>query len=137
MVRKEKKVHGLVELIQSDTKLDEEIKMEYLVLAQNFVEGFKDNLFKSSIELDDAFPFGLDIWQKFLNYVPVKRYLEIFKNEIINQSATISMVSGNKTKDAIALKKELERDNADNTFENFVVFRLPAKETEYEFTGDI
>jgi len=137
MARKEKKVHGLVELVQADTKLDEEIKMEYLVLAQNFVEEFKDNLFKSSIELDDAFPFGLDTWQKFLNYAPIKRYLETFKNEIISQSATISMVSGNKTKDAIALRKELERDNSENTFENFVVFRLPLKDKEYEFTGDI
>lgn len=137
MPRKSNKPHGLVEVIREDTKLDQDLKMEYLSLAQSFAENFKENIVKTSIELDEVYPFGMDIWQKFLNYAPVKRYIETFRNELISQSVNVSIMTGTRSKDALAVKRELERENSDNTFENFVVFRLPDKENEYELTGDI
>lgn len=137
MPRKEKKTHGLVEVVKTDTKLVEDMRMEYLSLAQSFSEAFRENIVKTSIELDEAYPFGIDVWQKFLNYAPVKRYIESFRNELISQSANVAMMTGTRSKDALAVKKELDRENSDNTLENFVVFRLPDKENGYEFTGDI
>lgn len=137
MPRKERKPHGLVEVIREDTKLDQETKMEYLTLAQSFAESFKENITKTSIELDESYPFGMDLWQKFINYAPVKRYIESFRNELISQSVNTAMITGQRSKDAIVVKKEMERENASNTFENFVVFRLPDKEKDYEFSGDI
>jgi len=137
MPRKEKVPHGLVEVIRTDKKLDEETRMEYLSLAQAFSELFRENIVKTSIELDEMYPFGMDVWQKFLSYAPVKRYIETFRNELISQSANVAMMTGTRSKDALAVKKELERENSDNTFENFVVFRLPDKENEYELTGDL
>jgi hypothetical protein len=79
----------------------------------------------------------MDTWQAFLRYPPITKYINSYRNELITKGVNEAMISGNKAKDAISVKKELEKDNADNTFENFVIFRLPDKEDNYELTGDI
>lgn len=136
MAKQLKKPHGLLELIRDDVKLTPDIKMEYITLAQSYSDNFRENLNKTSMELDESFSYGIDTWKQFLNYPPVKSYIEAFRRELISQSVNEAMITGNKAKDAISIKKEIERENASNTFENFVVFRLPDKEeVEYEYSG--
>lgn len=126
-------IHGLVQSIMNDQNLTETQRLEYVSLAEQFSDDFKENMYKTSIELNDLYPFGMDIWQKFLSHPSVRKYVDAYKNEQIRKNIDVALRSGDK--DAIQIKKEMERESGKSTFENFVVFRLPEKEKDYEFTS--
>jgi hypothetical protein len=89
---------------------------------------FRNNILLSSIELDEKYPFGMDVWQEFLTYAVVKKYTETYRKEIMRKQVEKGMAVGDK--DAISLKKELDRDAGATGYENFIIFMLPPKEAE-------
>lgn len=129
------KIHGLVQTVMVDQGLTETKRMEFISLAESFAEDFKDNMYLTSIELNDRYPFGMDLWQKFLKHPSVNKYIDSYKNEQIRKNIDVALKDGDKN--AIQIKKELERDSGKTTFENFVVFRLPDKEEDYDFSTEI
>ena len=134
MVKQEDK---LVEIVKNDVKLEHSVRFEYITLAKSFVEDFKNNLMLTSIDLNDKYPFGIDVWKEFLNYPAVKKYNEAFVDEIISRNTDASLISGEGIRDAVAVKKVLSDKGKEAKNENFIVFRLPDKEQEYELNGDI
>lgn len=133
----EKKNDRLKTIIHTDPKLSEEMRLEFLTLANKFMEQFSDNLMMTSIELDNLYGFGADTWKDFKMYPPIKKYLDGFVKEMINNNADASLMSGEGARDAISIKKQMASESGDSTYENFVVFRMPEKEERYVPTGDI
>lgn len=129
------KIYGLVTAIIQDQNLEEDTRMEYISLAEAFSEDFKTNMYMTSIELDDIHPFGMDVWQRFLRYPTVNKYIESFRNEAVRKQIDVGLSEGNKN--IVALKKEMDKDSGKSDFQNFVVFRLPDKEDEYALTSEI
>ena len=125
----------LLKQIQSDTKLSEDVRIEYLNLARAYLEDFVKNLTKTSIELDDVHPFGMDTWQEFLNYPPVRKYTETYRKEVMNKRVDEGLMIGDK--DAISIKKELERNGDVKGYSNFIVFCMPERNNQYDLTGEI
>lgn len=137
MVKKLKQEDKLVEIVKNDEKLDPSTRFEYITLAKAFVEDFKSNLMLTSIDLNDKYPFGIDVWQEFLGHPPIKKYNEAFVNEIISRNTDAALASGEGVRDAVAVKKALNDVGKEAKNENFIVFRLPDKENEYQLTGEI
>ena len=126
----------MVDLIKADKKLPELIKMEYIQLANEFMSDFKNNITLTSIELDDKYPFGMDTWQGFLRYPGIGKYIEGFRSEQAEKQANEMISTGVRAKDAIAVKQELAKNSGNITNQNFIVFRLPDKENQYELSGE-
>ena len=140
MAEKRRQEDKLVELVRQDTTLEMDNRFEFITLAQTYVDDFKENLTKSSIELHDKYrelDAGIDTWQEFLAHPPVKKYINGFVNEMINSSARSSLAKGEGVRDAISVKKAMEGEGTQGKNENFIVFRLPDKENEYQLTGEI
>lgn len=134
----EKIENRLIDIIKTDTKLDMDVRTEYLTLARSFIADFNHNMLLSSLELDDKYSFGIDAWSSFLNHPSIKKYVDGFVNELIARSADKSLVTGEKVRDSIGVKAHMEKVADRGTNFNFVVFRLPEKKEEiYEYDGDI
>ena len=134
------KEEKLIEIIKSDMKLTFEVRLEFINLANSFLEDFKDNLGLTSIELNEKYGFGLDAWQVFLNHPPISKYIKSFVNELANKRAHEALATGKGTRDAIGVIKELERYSETLSNDRFVVFRLPDKNKEedtYEYSGEV
>lgn len=124
---KKKKDDGLLKLIQQDQSLEDELKMEFMTLANSYTDDFRANLFRTSIELDDLYPFGIHTWSTFLNHPPIKKFIQGFVNELISKSADTALAGGDGVRDAINVRREIDKQTEDYSGENFVVFRLPDK----------
>jgi hypothetical protein len=122
----------LSELIRNDVKTPANKKMEYMSLADSFMTDFSKNIMLTSIELDDKYPFGMDVWQEFLSYPIVKKYTEQFRKEIVRKNVEKGMAIGDK--DALQIKRELDKEAGATGYENFVVFMLPPKSNEYDLS---
>lgn len=137
VVKKTVKDDRLIQIIKDDSKLAEDIRIEFLVLARSYLTEFKDNLSQTSLELDAKYGFGADTWRDFLQYPSIKKYIDGFMNELIAKNVDQALISGNGTRDAIGVKREMARTSDDHTNEMFVIFRMPDKEEIYETTGEI
>jgi len=132
-----KREDKLVELIRTDSKLQVDQRFEYIILAQNFAEDFRNNMMLSSIDLDAKYKFGMDVWQEFLSYPAVSKYITSFRNELINRNTDMALATGEGVRDAIGVKKAMKEEGGEVKNSNFVVFRLPDKEDEYQLTGQV
>lgn len=137
MAKTKKTEDKLVELVRRDEKLDDAMRFEYITLAQAFVEDFRANLMLTSIDLNEKYPFGIDVWQEFLNHPPVKKYVSSFVNEIISRNTDTALATGVGVRDAIGVKKAMNDSGNEAKNENFIIFRLPEKDDEYQLTGEI
>lgn len=138
MAKKKQTDERLIDLIKSDTKLSDEMRLEFLNLGRYFVNEFKDNLMLTSIDLDEKYGFGIDSWKDFLAYPTIKKYIDTFVKEIIGKNVDSSLASGVGVRDAIGVKKELDRYSDSSTNENFIVFMMPQKEEEvYQFDSEV
>jgi hypothetical protein len=138
LARKKQVDDRLMSLIKDDTKLTHEVKMEYITLSRYFVSEFKSNIMLTSIELDEKYGFGIDVWKDFLANPVVKRYVDTFVKEIISKNTDNALSTGVGVRDAIGVKKELDRYSDANTNENFVVFMMPQKEEEvYVYDSEV
>lgn len=125
-----KKQNVLLDLIKNDDKLkmkeNREQKMSYISLATLFMENFGDNINKTSIEMDEVYPLGVDTWKEFLNYPVVRKYIQSFKDEKIMNVADTGLMEGDKN--AVSIKKSMEGRGPAVNNSNIILMRLPEKQ---------
>lgn len=115
----------LIKIIQDDPKLDRDTRMSYLSMANLFLEKFEENLSKTSIEMDNEIPLGIDVWKDFLNYPPIRGYLQSFRDERIAKIADKGLMEGDKN--AVNIKKVMDSKGPIINNSNIVLIRLPEK----------
>ena len=105
--RIKQKNNVLLDLIKNDEKLklkeNREQKMSYISLATLFMEKFDENINKTSIEMNNTIPVGVDTWKDFLNYPVVRKYIQSFRDEKIMNVADTGLMEGDKN--AVNIKK--------------------------------
>lgn len=125
-----KKQNVLLDLIKNDEKLklkeNREQRMSYISLATIFMEKFDENINKTSIEMNNTIPLGVDTWKDFLNYPVVRKYIQSFKDEKIMNVAETGLMEGNKN--AVSIKKSMEDRGPVINNSNIVLIRLPEKQ---------
>lgn len=125
----------LIDIVSMDTNLDPDQRLEFITLANSFMEDFDKNLALTSIDLNSKYGFGIDTWSVFMSHPPVKRYIQRFVRELISRQADNALMSGAGVRDAINVRKELEKQANEFTADNLIVFCLPKKNEEvYDYT---
>ena len=123
----------LLELIKNDDNLkkkeNREQRMSYISLATLFMEKFDENINKTSIEMNNTIPVGVDTWKDFLNYPVVRKYIQSFRDEKIMNVADTGLMEGNKY--AVNIKKVMEDRGPTINNSNIILIRLPEKQ-EFE-----
>ena len=131
--RIKKKNNVLLDLIKNDENLkkkeNREQKMSYLSLATLFMEKFDENINKTSIEMNNSIPVGVDTWKEFLNYPVVRKYIQSFRDEKIMNTADSGLMEGNKN--AVNIKKAMEGRGPAINNSNIILVRIPEKQ-EFE-----
>lgn len=127
--RIKKKNNVLLELIKNDENLkkkeNREQKMSYISLATLFMEKFDENINKTSIEMNNSIPVGVDTWKEFLNYPVVRKYIQSFRDEKIMNVADSGLMEGDKN--AVNIKKAMENRGPTINNSNIVLIRIPEK----------
>lgn len=127
--RIKKKNNVLLDLIKKDETLNKkenrEQKMSYLSLATLFMEKFDENINKTSIEMNNSIPVGVDTWKEFLNYPVVRKYIQSFRDEKIMNVADSGLMEGNKN--AVNIKKAMEGRGPAINNSNIILIRIPEK----------
>jgi len=120
----------LLELIKNDENLkkkeNREQRMSYLSLATLFMEKFDANINKTSIEMNNTVPVGVDTWKDFLNYPVVRKYIQSFRDEKIMNVADTGLMEGDKN--AVNIKKAMENRGPAINNSNIILIRLPEKQ---------
>ena len=124
-----KKDNVLLDLIKNDDNLkkkeNREQKMSYISLATLFMEKFDENINKTSIEMNNTIPVGVDTWKDFLNYPVVRKYIQSFRDEKIMSVADTGLMEGNKN--AVDIKKAMESRGPAINNSNIILIRIPEK----------
>ena len=124
-----KKDNVLLELIKDDDNLkkkeNREQRMSYISLATLFMEKFDENINKTSIEMNNTIPVGVDTWKDFLNYPVIRKYIQSFRDEKIMNVADTGLMEGNKN--AVNIKKAMEDRGPVINNSNIVLIRIPEK----------
>lgn len=119
----------LLDLIKNDENLkkpeNREQKMSYISLATLFMEKFDENINKTSIEMNNTIPVGVDTWKEFLNYPVVRKYIQSFRDEKIMNAADTGLMEGDKN--AVNIKKAMENRGPAINNSNIIIIRLPEK----------
>ena len=127
--RIKQKNNVLLDLIKNDEKLklkeNREQKMSYISLATIFMEKFDENINKTSIEMNNTVPVGVDTWKDFLNYPVVRKYIQSFRDEKIMNVADTGLMEGDKN--AVNIKKAMENRGPTINNSNIVLIRIPEK----------
>lgn len=127
--RIKQKNNVLLDLIKNDEKLklkeNREQKMSYISLATIFMEKFNENINKTSIEMNNTVPVGVDTWKDFLNYPVVRKYIQSFRDEKIMNVADTGLMEGDKN--AVNIKKAMENRGPTINNSNIVLIRIPEK----------
>ena len=124
-----KKQNVLLDLIKNDDNLkkkeNREQRMSYISLATLFMEKFNENINKTSIEMNNSIPVGVDTWKDFLNYPVVRKYIQSFRDEKIMNVADKGLMDGDKN--AVNIKKSMENRGPAINNSNIILIRLPEK----------
>lgn len=124
-----KKKNVLLDLIKNDDNLkkkeNREQRMSYLSLATLFLEKFDENINKTSIEMNNTVPVGVDTWKDFLNYPIVRKYIQSFRDEKIMNVADTGLMEGDKN--AVNIKKAMEGRGPAINNSNIILIRVPEK----------
>ena len=115
----------LLTYLRDDTKLDKDTKMQYISMANMFLDNFDKYLHLTSIEMNKEYPFGIDTWKDFLNYPIVRKYIQSFKDEQISQIADKGLMQGDKN--AVSIKKVMQDKGPIVNNSNIVLIRIPEK----------
>ena len=125
-----KKDNVLLEQIKNDENLkkkeNRDQRMSYISLATLFMEKFDENINKTSIEMNNTVPVGVDTWRDFLNYPVVRKYIQSFRDEKIMNIADKGLMDGNKN--AVSIKKSMEDRGPVINNSNIILIRLPEKQ---------
>lgn len=125
----EKTASKLLQGIQKEEKLTREQKMEYRSMASLFLENISDNINKTSIEMNEEYGLGIDIWKEFLSYPIVRKYISELKREKMELVADADIMEGGK--DGVAIKKMLNESSSGINNSRYIMIRLPEK-VEYD-----
>lgn len=122
-----KKDNVLLDLIKKDENLkkNREQRMSYISLATLFMDKFDENINKTSIEMNNSIPVGVDTWKDFLNYPVVRKYIQSFRDEKIMNTADTGLMEGNKN--AVNIKKAMEGRGPAINNSNIILIRIPEK----------
>lgn len=124
-----KKKNVLLDLIKNDDNLkkkeNREQRMSYISLATLFLEKFDENINKTSIEMNNTVPVGVDTWKDFLNYPIVRKYIQSFRDEKIMNVADTGLMEGDKN--AVNIKKVMENRGPAINNSNIILIRVPEK----------
>lgn len=124
---------NLETIVYSDTSLRPEVKTLYLEMVKDFDSDFSGNLFLSSIELNEKYPYGLDMWQQFTTAPIIAKYLGAYSSELMNKKVDADIMSGSGVRDAVAVKKELSKSSKGPNNLNFIIMYIPEEpERSYE-----
>ena len=115
----------LLTYLRNDTKLDKDTKMQYISMANMFLDNFDKYLHLTSIEMNKEIPLGIDTWKDFLNYPVVRKYIQSFKDEQISQIADKGLMQGDKN--AVSIKKVMQDKGPIVNNSNIVLIRIPEK----------
>lgn len=126
-----KKDNVLLELIKNDENLkkNREQRMSYISLATLFMEKFNENINKTSIEMNNTIPVGVDTWKEFLNFPVVRKYIQSFRDEKIMNVADTGLMEGDKN--AVNIKRAMENRGPAINNSNIILIRVPEKQ-EFE-----
>ena len=127
-------------IINTDMELgekeNEQLKMQFLAMANLFERDFLKNISRDSIELSEKYPeIKPQEWLTFLTYPPIKKFIDSFLNEKAEKQALKALGEGQmKAADALKVKADIDakKDRVDNS--NIVVWFLPQK--DYTFGGN-
>ena len=122
-----KKDNVLLNLIKKDENLknNREQRMSYISLATLFMEKFDENINKTSIEMNNTIPVGVDTWKDFLNYPIVRKYIQSFRDEKIMNVADTGLMEGDKN--AVNIKRAMENRGPSINNSNIILIRIPEK----------
>lgn len=131
---KEKRESKLIIDLRADKNLakNKDKKEEFIGLAYVFLENLKDNLNKTSLELDEKTPVGVDLWREWLNYPIIRSYLQQFKDEKIENIVDSGLMRGDKN--LVGIKKILDNNGPQVNNSNIVLIRLPERK---DFKNDV
>jgi len=118
----------LIKNLKNDEKLreDPDKRMGMISMATMFLENFKDNIYKTSIEMNADIPFySIDAWKDFLNYPVVRKYIKSFRDEKINMMADQGLAEGDRG--AVSIKKAMQEGGPTVNNSNLILIRLPEK----------
>lgn len=126
--------YELPKIIVADKSLKDKEHVEkralFISLANTFEADFKNNLSLDSLSLSDKYPeVSANEWRKFIQYPPVKRYLDGFLNEIIEKKTMQTLGSSDVgAREAIRIKEGI--DNTKTTEDNgkIILMLLPQKD---------
>lgn len=123
-----KKDGVLLDLIKNDENLkkNREQRMSFLSLATLFLEKFDENINKTSIEMNNTIPVGVDTWKEFLNYPVVRKYIQSFRDEKIMNVADTGLMEGDKN--AVNIKRVMENRGPTINNSNIILIRIPEKQ---------
>jgi hypothetical protein len=124
-----KKESKLITIIKTDSKLEEDLRQEYLGMARVFLDDLKTNLTRTSIELDEKYGNGIDTWIEFLKYAPIRKYFQSLKDEQLQVQIDQGLMTGEKN--VIGLQKVMDAKGPTLNNSNFIMVRLPEK-VDYE-----
>ena len=124
-------------IIVNDTELsekeNEQIKMQFIAMANLFEQEFLKNISRDSIELSEKYPeIKPEEWLSFLTYPPIKKFIDGFLNEKAEKQALKALGEGQmKPSDALKIKADIDskKERVDNS--NIVVWFLPQKTYNY------
>lgn len=124
-----KKSNVLLENLKKDENLNKkenkDLKMSYLSLCQLFMDNFGENLNKTSIEMNEEYPLGVDTWKDFLNYPIVRKYIQSYKDEKITKVADKGLMDGDKN--AVGIKKVMQDRAPAINNSNIILIRVPER----------
>lgn len=118
----------LITLLWDDEKLkqDKDKQLSYIGMAKFFLEDFKNNINRTSIDMNELNPFiSIDEWKDFLNYPVVHKYIKSFRDEKISNIADAGLMEGDKA--AVAIKKAAQEGAIKINNANIVLIRVPEK----------
>ena len=120
----------LIEALKQDDGLKKDVLMLYTSYAGFFEEDLSNNLYLTSIELNDKYNTeNPSSWQRFLRHPVVKKYKQQFIDERAESVADTFINKGElKPNEALKLKTNIEKNRKGDDNSNLVVFFLPQKD---------
>lgn len=118
----------LLKNLKNDEKLrqDPDFRMGMISMANMFLEDFANNIYRTSIEMNEKIPFfSIDAWKDFLNYPIVRKYIKSFKDEKISMTADQGLAEGDKG--AVSIKRAIQEGGPQINNSNLILIRLPEK----------
>lgn len=123
----------LGKILSEDKQLGEDASrlQLFLSLASFFDSDLKNNLKKTSFELDDKYmTYDTHSWLEFKNYPSVRKYITSYLDEeqLAQARKTLSDEGLSKAKDAIDMQAIIEGKQKSDVNTNIIVFFMPQKE---------